>query len=488
MAGGTARAFGEPLELLFGAGTCAGLSDGQLLSRLVAGRDQAGELAFEALVMRHGPMVLRVCNQALDDPDDVHDALQAVFLVLAHRAAAIHSRESVGSWLYGVALRVASRARVTAIRRHIRDRRTTLAAQAIAATSPRQAERSSIEREDRARILDQEISRLPEKYRAPIVLCYLEGLTHDEAATRLSWPVGTVRSRLSRGRDALRHRLNRRGVTATALLGPLGAWVSGEQLASAAQAGAVAAAELGAIPTKLSTAIVKMVFQVAAGPSPAASSVQAGSLALAQGVLNMMALKKLMVTASVLVSLFAITIGGGVVWVRTSQAQGSQKDATQPTSSQASKAATSAVAVEPADVDRLVQEMRELARRRYETARDFFGFGKVSLDRVIDACEQIREVELSTAKSQEERRTILERSLSRLKELETLVVTEFDRGRGTQVDVDSIKWARMQAELDLKTLPNNTPDTASILRRLSDLERKVDQLQTERKATPANPQ
>ena len=123
MAGATARAFGEPLETLFGAGTCAGLSDGQLLARFLAGRDEAGELAFEVLVKRHGPMVRGVCRQVLDDPNDVHDAWQAVFLVLARRADAIRNRESVGSWLHGVAVRVAARARVSAIRRGIRDRR-----------------------------------------------------------------------------------------------------------------------------------------------------------------------------------------------------------------------------------------------------------------------------------------------------------------------------------------------------------------------------
>src|ERR1700677_1736528 len=100
------QAFTDHMQLLFGAGTCAGLSDGQLLERLFAGRDEAGEVAFEALVARHGPMVMRVCRNVLDDPHDVHDAVQAVFLVLARRASAIRDRQSVGSWLYGVAVRV----------------------------------------------------------------------------------------------------------------------------------------------------------------------------------------------------------------------------------------------------------------------------------------------------------------------------------------------------------------------------------------------
>jgi RNA polymerase sigma-70 factor (ECF subfamily) len=91
------------------------MTDGQLLERFLAGRNEGGELAFEALVMRHGPMVMRVCRNLVGDPNDVHDAFQAVFLVLARRASAIRDRESVGSWLYGVAARVAARARASAI-------------------------------------------------------------------------------------------------------------------------------------------------------------------------------------------------------------------------------------------------------------------------------------------------------------------------------------------------------------------------------------
>ena len=113
MGGAPARPYGEALEALW-AQEPAGLSDGQLLARFLAGRDPSGELAFEVLVKRHGPMVERVCRQVLDDPCDVHDAWQAVFLVLAARAFAIRKRDSVAAWLHGVALRVARRTRVAA--------------------------------------------------------------------------------------------------------------------------------------------------------------------------------------------------------------------------------------------------------------------------------------------------------------------------------------------------------------------------------------
>ncbi len=111
------------------------MTDGELIDRFRASRDEGGERAFEALVTRHGPMVMGVCRNILNDPTDVHDAFQATFLVLARRAEAIRNRDSVGSWLYGVAVRVAARSRVSSIRRQIRDRRTIAAAGTVAAVA-----------------------------------------------------------------------------------------------------------------------------------------------------------------------------------------------------------------------------------------------------------------------------------------------------------------------------------------------------------------
>jgi RNA polymerase sigma factor (sigma-70 family) len=285
MAGASARALSEPLETLFRAGTCTGLSDSQLLARFLARRDEAGELAFEAIVKRHGPMVQSVCRQVLDDPTDIHDAWQAVFVVLARRADAIRKRQSLGSWLHGVAVRVAARARVSAIRRGIRDRRTLQAADEVAtlARGSGSVELSAVERHERDGVVHREVGRLPEKYRAPIVLCYMEGLTHDEAAASLNWPVGTVRSRLSRGRDALRRRLGRKGVSVPAVVGPMGAWLAGDEGATAAAGDMVS--------ENFVAELVKVVSQSAAGPFTAAASNHSGALALAEGVLNMFMLK-----------------------------------------------------------------------------------------------------------------------------------------------------------------------------------------------------
>ena len=189
---------------LLAGGSAVAMGEDRLLARYVADRDEG---AFEALVGRHGPMVLATCRRILADPGDVEDAFQATFLVLARRAASIRDADRLGPWLHGVARRVAGRARALAARRNAVERpggedRAVAPADASDAIELRSA-------------LDEELARLPEKYRAPLVLCYLEGLTHDEAARHLRWPVGTVRSRLAGGRDRLRSRLSRRGLAPT---------------------------------------------------------------------------------------------------------------------------------------------------------------------------------------------------------------------------------------------------------------------------------
>lgn len=197
----------QQMGRLFGAGPVTGLTDRQLLDRFHAHRDES---AFEALIARHGPMVLGVCRDVLRDATAAEDAFQAAFLVLLRRSHAIRGRDGLGGWLHRVTFRIALRARREAMRR------TTerLPGEAAAPDDP---PADAAARELRC-LLRRELDRMPEAYRAPIVLCDLEGLTHDEAALRLAWPVGTVKGRLVRGREKLRDRLVRRGVTAPVAL------------------------------------------------------------------------------------------------------------------------------------------------------------------------------------------------------------------------------------------------------------------------------
>ncbi len=197
----------DQLDRLFNRGTVAGLNEGALLERYVTGGDEA---AFAALVARHGPMVLGVCRRVLRDERDVEDAFQATFLVLVRRAGAIRDGDLVGRWLHGVAHRVAVRARAHSARRFVHEQSVS---EPIEAGGGRPAS-AEVERRELEAIVDDEVTRLPSALRAPVVLCYLEGMTHDEAARRLRWPVGTVRSRMARARDVLRRRLTRRGVFA----------------------------------------------------------------------------------------------------------------------------------------------------------------------------------------------------------------------------------------------------------------------------------
>ena len=201
------RAYLEPLDRLFRAGTSAGLSDRQLLERFATRHDEAAEAAFEALVRRHGPMVLSVCRRVLSDPNDAHDAFQATFLVLVRKAATVRKQDSLPSWLYGVARRVSAHARAASIRRSVVER----SAGAVRST---EYETKPLDRE-----ILEEVDRLPGQLRSLVILCYLEGLTHEQASAKLSWPVGTVRSRLARAREILRTRLTRRGLAPTSGLG-----------------------------------------------------------------------------------------------------------------------------------------------------------------------------------------------------------------------------------------------------------------------------
>jgi RNA polymerase sigma factor (sigma-70 family) len=221
-------------------------ADAQLLDRFVTSRD---ETAFAELVRRHGPMVLGVCRRVLRQEQDVEDAFQATFLVLVHKAASLRALPILGGWLYSVACRVASKARVARARRQAREARALL----------REAEAPDEEPlwRDVRRVLDEEVQRLPERFRVPFLLCYLQGKTNEEAAQELGCPKGTILSRLATARERLRARLVRRGVTLSAgvfvtLLSeragasvlPASLWAEATRLALSAATGAATSASV----------------------------------------------------------------------------------------------------------------------------------------------------------------------------------------------------------------------------------------------------
>jgi RNA polymerase sigma factor (sigma-70 family) len=280
MAAGNHGALARGIDRIFNQGSLTGLTEGQLLRRFATG----DEGAFEALIARHGAMVLGVCRRLLYESSDVEDAFQATFLVLLRKAGTLRDSEPLGPWLHGVAYRVAARIRGRSARRPEGERR---------GARPEAVESAcGLERSELRLLIDEEIGRLPEKYRRPVVLCYLEGWTHEEAARRLRCSTGSLRGRLDRARETLRGRLIRRGVAPAAGLAVLAA--GGEAVGAAVPASIVAAtvatlarsATASAISSSAAMEMADGVFRamVAARLRTAASFAMAGAIVLASGL------------------------------------------------------------------------------------------------------------------------------------------------------------------------------------------------------------
>jgi RNA polymerase sigma factor (sigma-70 family) len=274
-----------------------GTSDGELLERFVGRRDGA---AFEELVRRHGPMVLRVCRRVLPRLADAEDAFQATFIVLARKAGSIVKRASLASWLHGVAHRVALQARERE-QRH-QDTRAPELTETVADGCQREPA-TEVAWRDLRPVLDEEVGRLPEKYRAPLVLCYLEGRTTDETAAQLGWPRGTVASYLSRARDLLRERLARRGLT-----------LSGATLAALLSQEAVSAA----VPAPLAASALPAAMPSVGAQTPSAFAERAAPLA--EAVVRGMVPSKPKIAAAIVLGLCVFAAGAFILLPKNSVA------------------------------------------------------------------------------------------------------------------------------------------------------------------------
>jgi RNA polymerase sigma factor (sigma-70 family) len=244
----------------------AGLTDGQLLDAYVRNREEA---AFAALVHRHGPMVWGVCRRILGNDSDVEDAFQATFLVLVRKAASVVPREQIANWLYGVARQTATKARAMAVKRNTREKQVK--------EMPEPAIAEQDVPEELLPLLDQELGRLPDKYRTAIVLCDLEGKSYKEAARQLGCPEGTLAARLTRGRAMLAKRLARHRPS-----------VTGGTLAAALSQSASAS-----MPASVVSSTIKAASLIAAGQAAAAGAISVKVAALTEGVLKAMLLSKL---------------------------------------------------------------------------------------------------------------------------------------------------------------------------------------------------
>jgi RNA polymerase sigma factor (sigma-70 family) len=283
------------LRQIAAAAPAGELADAQLLERFLTQRNEA---AFATLVRRHGPMVLGVCRRVLHDSQHAEDAFQATFLVLIRKAGSLHQPNLLASWLYGVAYRTARKARDQVARRRARERPVT----EVALDPPVE----DLVWGDLRSVLEEEVQRLPARYRVPVLLCYLQGQTNQAAARQLGVPEGTLKGRLMRARELLRARLTRRGLVLSA--GALVAALTDNAAAAVPPALAAATSQLGPL--------------IAAGQPVAAGAVAPRVLHLTQGVLRAMTVSKLKNVGIAALLALAVVLTGVELFVYSSQAAG----------------------------------------------------------------------------------------------------------------------------------------------------------------------
>ncbi len=277
----------QQLQTLFDVGVVAALSDCELLEKFTRRRGQAAEAAFAVLVERYGSMVLRVCRGIVGNEQDAQDAFQATFFILARKGDGLWVRDSLGPWLHRVACRAATRIKASTDRqRAILRRAAELAAG--------QTELPACD--DWGWMVHEEVDRLPQYYRLPVVLCDLEGHSYEAASRSLGCPIGTVKSRLARGRERLRHRLVRRGVDFSSTAAILPVLVKEP------------------IPSALSKSTIEYVMWIKLGSGATAGAFSASAIALSEGVLRAMYFTKIRTAAAVVV-VAGVAVTGLGLWV-----------------------------------------------------------------------------------------------------------------------------------------------------------------------------
>jgi RNA polymerase sigma factor (sigma-70 family) len=399
------------LQRLAGASASGVLTDGQLVERFVRARDEA---AFEVLLWRHGPLVWGLCRRLLRREADAEDAFQATFLVLVRKAGSIGKRDSVASWLYKVAYRVALQARARAARQAARERSSPAEPVAGPAEDP-------VWRDLRP-VLDEEVNRLPEKYRLPVLLCYLEGKTVDEAAEQLGWPRGTVGTRLARARERLRGRLVRRGVALSAAGGGL----LGEDLIAAA-------------PPALVTATLKAANLTVAGKTAAAAGVSASVAILVEGVLRTMLVNKLKNLVVVVLAFVVLATGASLVASRQVP-QEPKKEAEKP--APAAKAENRLPA--------LLKDRVEAAKMEVWGRNQEFLAGRGTLDILIGASRRLLVAEQELSANRAEEIAALERHFKLMKQVQEVNDERFRAGRIPMQDWKESEYYLLDAEIQLE--------------------------------------
>jgi RNA polymerase sigma factor (sigma-70 family) len=387
------------------------LSDQELVGRFAAMREEA---AFTLLVQRHGPMVLALCRRILGNVHDAEDAFQATFLVLARRAGSIRERGSLASWLYGVAQRVAVRAKAQAACRRGHERRAAAMAHPEAVPA--------VDWEELRLVLDEEVGDLPEKYRAPLVLCHLEGKTQAQAALELGLARSTLGERLERAREALRGRLARRGIGLTG--GTLAAVLT--QKVGAA-----------AVPALLALATVRAALAPLGRAAAGAASVHV--LHLAEGVLKTMAIHKVKVLGAVLVLVAALGAGTASFGFASQAAGGGAGAPADPKQSKATTAGRPApgLGATRAERERLADLLLKLAQQLKEEEPNVEAIRRQAVraqQQLAGQAEQLRQrlEEQIRAVNDQRQRKALEEIARALRDLKSTVAGDAARKRAVE--------------------------------------------------------
>jgi RNA polymerase sigma factor (sigma-70 family) len=429
-----ARSVPNSLQALFAAGTATGITDRQLLERFLAHRDATAESAFSALVERHGAMVWKVCLQLLGDVQAAEDAFQATFLVLARKAGRIRQPELLGPWLYGVSRRVAREVISHGSRgRRLRNlARTDL----ILPGAERRPDVESARREE-FEALHEELGRLPEAYRQPIVLCYFEGLTHEQAANLLRWPVGTVSVRLQRARKLLGDRLTRRGLAPAALL------------MTAASASETIAAVM---PPALAAATIQAV-QYALTQHASTTKVAA----LAEGVLQTMFWNKTKVAALTVVAASLVVTGSiiGVFGVSGATQLSAKQSAPQETAEQGRKnnPVPTPTPEAPVPLSPRTQSRLAIARELRDQQFRLYQGGEADLEKYLLWQSRFTDVLASEVGPQAkdfDLIRLLEAEARGFQSLEKLVKAHVEKGEAPRRDALTVEFFRLEVEEKLE--------------------------------------
>ncbi len=410
------------VQLLFKRETArskAGQSDGELLTAYLTTRDEA---AFEALAKRHAAMVWGVCRRTLGNDHDAEDAFQATFLVLASKAASIKPSGMVGNWLYGVARSTALKARLLIRRRRIKENH--------AARSPAQIQCSDAEKGELRQVLDEELSRLPAKYRVPIILCDLEGLARREASARLGWLEGTLSGRLSRARALLGKRLLRRGF--------------GISVGTGAASLVCPVTTSADTPLMLLSAVLEAAF-VHGSDTATTAKISATATTLAKGMARSM-LYTTLTRAAAMVLVLTTLVGG--VGMALHRVNAGQQQATRPNKKDDQPKQINPSAVDHKEAD-CIAGLLAAAMLEWECRWKEYQAGRGTLDFLLDASRRLLQADLEKAHNKIERVTARKSHFNRVTEIEKINKLRYEAGKVATQDLEQSRFYRCEAELNL---------------------------------------